>query len=763
MNPARPSWRVVAVDSIVVVALGCVAASSLRESYGGLAWLVAAGGGTAAGLAAAVASARWRLAAWPSALTLLATYLLVGSTLALPAIGDRGRVPSLESLRALLRGSVGAWRDSLTLPTPLGEDGTVLLVPLLIGLISGFVTGILLWRTRHPSLAWTALVGAFLGYAAFGDRLSDLALARGVVLVLGGVVWLRLRAVRHVHGGWARRLALTVLVVSLATGAGMGVSAALDGDQTRSVLREAVQPPFDPRDYASPLSRFRAYIKDQKDQTLITATGLPENARVRIATMDYFDGIVWNVTGGPEDPVASGRFATADRVQDLPNPTVARLTIEDYRGVWVPTAGVVDRIVAIGGAGTGLLLNEATGTAAQVGGVVQGTTYEIALDPVTVPSEEQIAAAVAAGEVARAPESVPERLVVRSTEWVAKGGGDTAGQIALALVAGFREDGYYSNGLDDTAVPSPSGHGSPRLAQLVAPVQMVGDEEQYASAMAVAAQRLGIPARVVIGFVPGGKTTLTGEDVTAWVEVGLADLGWVALDPTPDRDKTLQQRDDDPDPRPQPQVLQPPDQPEEAEDDEPDLPQGAGSVDEETGADGFDVLGLVLTVVKGVGAGALLLSPLWAILLLKSRRRRRRRLDPDPVTRVSGGWRELTDAARDLGVRLSPGVTRYETGRLVVDRFPDSGVHLLAAAADHHVFSGSTPTDEEVAAYWADVDSAVKRMRGAVSPTWRAAHRFSVASVPWRTWLSALGRVADARVRRAVFALRDRRTTSEEA
>ena len=79
---------------------------------------------------------------------------------------------------------------------------------------------------------------------------------------------------------------------------------------------------------------------------------------------------------------------------------------------------------------------------------------------------------------------------------------------------------------------------------------MVGDSEQYASAMALMARSLGLPSRVVLGFLPKddegeisesrteeqGTTTITkftGNDVTAWVEIKLDGYGWVAFYPTP--------------------------------------------------------------------------------------------------------------------------------------------------------------------------------------------------------------------------------------
>lgn len=762
MTTDSPSLRVVVADAVAVLALGLVAASSLRESYGGSGWVVATLGGIGLGLLVAWVSSRWRWGAWPTAAAAFAAYLLAGTTLALPAYDDPARVPTLTTLRGLLRGLVEAWRDSLTLPTPLGDGGNVLVVPFVISLAGGVACGVLLWRSGRPGLASVAVGSMFASYAAFGDRISEQAVGRGLVLVLGTVVWLKLREARHVRGGWGRRLALTIAVIAVASGAGVGMSAALDGDERRAVLREEVQPPFDPRDYPSPLSRFRAYKKDLRDRTLLQVEGLPEDARLRIATMDYFDGIVWNVTGGPEDAGATGSFAPADRVRDAADSVEVRVTVADYTGVWVPSVGTVDRVVSSRGSGSPVLLNRETSTMAQPGGVVEGTTYTIDAQVPVVPAPESLSTVAALPVTQRAPEVVPEKLVSRSAEWVATGGGATAGQVALSLVDGLREEGFYSDGLPASGVVSPSGHGAPRLAQLVASPQMVGDEEQYSSAMAVAAQRLGVPTRVVIGFIPGGKTALVGNDITAWVEVALEGHGWVPLDPSPDKDKTLQQRDDDPDPRPQPQVLQPPDQPEQAEDEEPDLPQGAGSAAEDPEAAGTDYLGYVVLAGKVVGGTALVLSPLWLVALLKSRRRRRRRLEPDPVARISGGWRELTDTARDLGVRLAPGATRHETGRLVVDRFPRSEVHTLAGVADAHVFSGSAPTADEVAAYWADVDTALKRMRREAPLASRVLHRFSLASLPWQEALrGAAARLTGGTSRAARrVAARIRRTTT---
>jgi hypothetical protein len=66
-----------------------------------------------------------------------------------------------------------------------------------------------------------------------------------------------------------------------------------------------------------------------------------------------------------------------------------------------------------------------------------------------------------------------------------------------------------------------------------------GHCEYFASAMAVMLRTLGIPARVVTGFLGGVYNPMTGwqvvraSDAHSWVEAWLPRRGWVTFDPTP--------------------------------------------------------------------------------------------------------------------------------------------------------------------------------------------------------------------------------------
>jgi hypothetical protein len=69
---------------------------------------------------------------------------------------------------------------------------------------------------------------------------------------------------------------------------------------------------------------------------------------------------------------------------------------------------------------------------------------------------------------------------------------------------------------------------------------------------------------------------------------------------------------------------------------------------------------------------------------------------------------------------------------LLATRFPDSEAVALAAIADRHVFGPGGPTDQDIADYWADVQTVVLRMRKA-TPWWRRGlAAVSPASIPWR-------------------------------
>ena len=133
-----------------------------------------------------------------------------------------------------------------------------------------------------------------------------------------------------------------------------------------------------------------------------------------------------------------------------------------------------------------------------------------------------------------------------------------------AIQQKLHDQGFYSDGTDQLSLP---GHRSSRIERFLSEDQWIGDDDQYAIAMALMLRSLGIPSRVVMGFYPetstSGPITFTGKDTHLWVEVPFEGAGWVAFDPTPPRDQIPQTEVPKPKPNPRPQVLQPPDPPQD--------------------------------------------------------------------------------------------------------------------------------------------------------------------------------------------------------
>jgi protein-glutamine gamma-glutamyltransferase len=73
----------------------------------------------------------------------------------------------------------------------------------------------------------------------------------------------------------------------------------------------------------------------------------------------------------------------------------------------------------------------------------------------------------------------------------------------------------------------------------------IGYCEHYATAMVVMLRAVGIPARLVTGFMPGEWNefghyyTVRQQDAHAWVEVWFPRSGWITFDPTPSVMKTV--------------------------------------------------------------------------------------------------------------------------------------------------------------------------------------------------------------------------------
>lgn len=276
----------------------------------------------------------------------------------------------------------------------------------------------------------------------------------------------------------------------------------------------------------------------------------------------------------------------------------------------------------------------------------------------------------------------------------------------------------------------------------------------YASALAVLGRALGVPTRMVLGYSASGVQAeadstyeVTADQLHAWVEAYIDDVGWVPFDVTPasaddaDADDTdtpaAPGRDDadallsegDADAADADNTT--------TDDDTPDTDGNAGdgsgttSAQQTADADGLPSPATSLAWVAG-GIGAMLaVVALCCLPALVRRRRRRRRLRIASGTGADGerwvaAWQEIVDSAWDNGVRWGKADTDRDIARHIADLL-ESGlsagtetveqVGRIAVQAMSAAFGGTSEHAGDLAPI---VESAVEAMRAAnVAPWYR--------------------------------------------
>lgn len=610
----RPLWHS-ALDAGALVLLLGLGVLGFSQSFGGDPhYLLAGFGGIVIGLGIAAANAHYRLGLLITVALAFGAYMILGTALAVPDAAIAAVLPSLDSLRTLLLGVVFAWKDMLTVGVPVGTAGGMLIVPFLSALICAVAAGLLAWRLKSPYWPLLPVLALFVTGILFSTSAAFLNVERGVGVAIGAIAWatfrrdvLRRNDTRRVSAnrpeadarvarrGRLRRLGMAAAVIAAAVGITAVASPLITATDDRKVLRNSIVPPFDPRDYITPLASFREFVKDKKDDTLFTVKGLPKDGRVRLAALDSFNGLNYNM-----DPNGSGSFNKVGDARALNTPPEddggavgstysLDITVEDYQGYFVPGGRHTTGISFANGsqAASGLYFNAGTDTAVTTKGLSQGDNYSVRVSDPGKLEHGQLTQYDFAKLTLPAAEEVPPVVGSQANELSADA--PTAIDRVRQIEAHFQKSGAFSNGLvADGQLPSLPGHSSARIRGLLTAKQMLGDDEQYSVAMSLMLRHLGIPSRVVMGFYPDPKSPengaadipIKGKDVHAWVEVAFDRVGWVAFDPTPPKDNVPIPPDPQTKSKPKPQVLQPPPPPQEPADLPPDSTPDALDADE---------------------------------------------------------------------------------------------------------------------------------------------------------------------------------------
>lgn len=686
------------IDALAVVSLLAAVALIHGPVFGGTTGYVAALGGLVVGVLVAALTAALRVRTIGSTLALAAAYLLAGGPLALPTTTAYHVLPTQRTIQMLVVGTITSWKDLLTVQPPAGIFVGPAIMPFLSALVTSFIALTIVLRTKRP--AWALAPVGILGLLGiiWSSHQAPLALPIGLFTVIVGVVWSAHVAGRTRREGGrgvvefheraanpaVRRGLGAVTLIALALAVAVPLTRVVVTDSHRTVARDYVEPPLNLQEYHSPATQFRFLNTTDKDTELLTVDGLPEGGRLRLATLDYYDGTVIQIATNAN---GSGFRHVGTSFYETPAPADAQASnvtvrIEGYSGNWVPTVDGVrsleytsDRANQLADA---LYFHDRLETALSTVRLAQGDSYRVTGVVTRQWSDEELEGRAFSRTTSAADEGVPSEVADAATEMI----GDAAPGIAQvrAIQRTLHDEGFYSDGSDQLSLP---GHRTSRIEDFLSADQLIGDDDQYAVAMLLMLRSLQIPSRIVMGFHPetpaSGPVTMTGKDTHLWVEVPFEGAGWVAFDPTPPRDQVPQTEVPKPKPDPKPQVLQPPDPPQDPAELPPDTFDD--SDDNEEGWPAW--IGILLAILGWTALGVLVLSPIWGLLLFKALRRRRRRTQGSDEERAAGAWEDVVDYATDTGLRVPVGATRLTQARAIDARLEDRRAEIPADTGFH--------------------------------------------------------------------------------
>lgn len=430
----------------------------------------------------------------------------------------------------------------------------------------------------------------------------------------------------------------------------------------------------------NPITDLRRNLREGDDIPLLhVTTNEPDPAYLRYTVLTSFNGQTWS----PGDrTIPSSQVA---RGQPLPaplgvSPLVARTTYTaDYsteagfRTRWLPVPTPAAAVTAPG------VWKYDTSTMDFVSGdnsFTDDMSYSATGVDLTLTAQELANAGLAdpalVSRFTRLP-TIPAS-VSDLTRQVTAGQTTSFGK-ALALQDFFHDSGGFTYTLD-----TPEGSGTQTLATFLSatgPDGRRGYCEQFASAMAVMAREVGIPARVAVGFlrpeqVGPDQYVYSSHDLHAWPELYFEGAGWVRFEPTPatrpggtitpayTREGT---------PRVQPSLL--PTANASVSDDPTKgasrtaVPSTAPETATASRSGGFPWLPVLVPLIV-----VALLAGLGLVPRAVRRGRRDRRLDTGTA---EAAWAELRDTARDLGVAWPSQRSPRSTGEVIVEQFAAAG------------------------------------------------------------------------------------------
>jgi transglutaminase-like putative cysteine protease len=418
----------------------------------------------------------------------------------------------------------------------------------------------------------------------------------------------------------------------------------------------------------NPITDMRRNLQRGKDVPLLDIkTDDPHPSYLRIAVLTEFTGVEWT-TGSRQiisDQTANGIVPLEQGLSNdvlLVSHNYTVHATSDFDSRWLPTQFPVSDVEASGDwhwDSTTMDFIAGPGQPTTAGATWTMTSSQPQLSGYSM--AHSLTAPLAIQDAYTAlPDSVPPLVSDLANKVTAKA--TTRFQRAVLLQQWFRSSGHFRYSLHTSP-----GDGDNALVTFLTKGKggRVGYCEQFASAFAVMARELKIPARVAVGFLqpspaPNGDWIYSAHDLHAWPELYFQGSGWVRFEPTPASHTGLAPN----------YTRQPVQKPGGTK----SQSNGGGRITSDPTAtksvqQSHDRTGSSTSSASGLRVPwAALLIALAVLLLLPRTLRRSRR-----ARRLAGGaeeaWAELRDSAVDLGVGWSPGRSPHDTGYQLVGWF----------------------------------------------------------------------------------------------
>lgn len=570
----------------------------------------------------------------------------------------------------------------------------------------------------HPGWTFPVLVLPYLVPAiVLDDETSPVYLALicvGYLLVLGTGVYNR---VEPDVGGDRGRLARSVLLAGALTGMVAWTFSGL----AATAIPERGSAVFDPGQVngsvqlGDPTLDLIRNLRSPTGRQIISYTSSDGNGHyLRLAALPALDRTGFHLV--PTDLLPG----TPDRPPGTSAESTVRLTVKvgDFGSEWLPVPWVPQEVDA----GNDWRHDPATGAIVAVGPDRTRATRHLDYSVESIlpsPDVSELTGAAAGdprdgGLTLDLPDELDPQVIALAQKLTQDS--DAAGKRVVDLLGWLRSDEFtYSTALVD-------GSSMDTVSDFLLSSR-TGYCEQFAGSLAILARAIGVPSRVVVGFLPGtaegNHYQVSTKDMHAWTEVFLDGLGWVPLDPTPTGAAGAA-----PVPTPSPTSTSATPSAEPTIDDVPTTAATPTTAPSEgpRGQGSFRLPGWT-----GWVAGGLALALLPAAL---RRWRTWRRLRPgsDPAAAAEDAWDEIRDTVWDLGRPWPAGTPRQLAAELADGLDPTSAATLasLGLAVERARFApadaGLPPVDPRQVA-------KVTASLAATAPNWRLLNRLFPRSV----------------------------------